>query len=69
MITCSLYKIVVYTMTMSITKDIFLGMHIRHTFPAESNPSMSIRTSLSLLQLRRDERELKSEETERPIQA
>ena len=30
---------------------------------------MSIRTSLSLLQFRRDEKELRSDETERPIQS
>jgi len=37
------------------------------TFPAESNPSMRIRTSLSLLQFMSDEREPSSDESERPI--
>jgi hypothetical protein len=37
------------------------------TFPAESKPSMRIRTSLSLLQDKSDVMEPKRDETERPI--
>ena len=38
------------------------------TFPAESNPSMRIRTSWSLLQLTREERELNKVDIERPME-
>jgi hypothetical protein len=71
MVTCSLYNIVVCTTQRPLVNAPFPGMSSRRsrlTFPAESNPSMSIRTSLSLLQLRRDDKELTSDETERPIQ-
>lgn len=69
MITCSLYNIVVCTTQEATGYYAFFRAWARElTFPAESNPSMSIRTSLSLLQFRRDEKELRSDETERPIQ-
>jgi len=50
----------------SVSHEPFLQWGI-HTFPAESNPNISIRTSWSLLHRTKDDKELNNDDIESPI--